>query len=132
MSAGERRARATFWLLDAPDALVHQSRKNPDGYGLATFEEDGTPEVVKHPSPAWSDDVFAREANEEESTTFVAHVRYASTGGLTEANTHPFEQDGRVFGHNGVVEGLDLIEERLGPDLDLVRGDTDSERLFAL
>jgi glutamine amidotransferase len=31
MSGGRRPLRATFWLLDAPDALVRQSRRNPDG-----------------------------------------------------------------------------------------------------
>ena len=67
-------------------------------------------------------------------TTFVAHVRYATTGSLDVRNTHPFLQDGRIFAHNGVVEGLDDIDERLrelGTD-DLVLGETDSERVFAL
>lgn len=41
---------------------------------------------------------------------------------------------GRIFAHNGVVEGLDVLDERLrevGAD-DLVLGQTDSERVFAL
>ena len=49
-------------------------------------------------------------------------------------NTHPFLQDDRIFAHNGVVTGLDLVDGRLrelGVD-DLVQGDTDSERIFAL
>ncbi|MEQ0610736.1 class II glutamine amidotransferase, partial [Mycobacterium tuberculosis] len=53
---------------------------------------------------------------------------------LTSGNTHPFLQDGRIFAHNGVVEGLDVLDERLrevGAD-DLVLGQTDSERVFAL
>ncbi len=66
------------------------------------------------------------------SHTFVAHVRYASTGGLTPENTHPFEQSGRLFAHNGVIEGLDQLEAELGDARRLVRGDTDSERYFAL
>jgi glutamine amidotransferase len=48
------------------------------------------------------------------------------------ANTHPFEQQGRLFAHNGVLGGLARLEEHLGDDLALVEGDTDSERLFAL
>ena len=47
-------------------------------------------------------------------------------------NTHPFEQDGRLFAHNGVVEGLDRLDDHLGDDRSLVKGDTDSERFFAL
>jgi predicted glutamine amidotransferase len=48
------------------------------------------------------------------------------------ANTHPFEQEERVFAHNGHLEGLDVLDEHLGDYRRLVRGDTDSERFFAL
>jgi hypothetical protein len=81
---------------------------------------------------AYEDESFAREAKESESPTFVAHVRYASTGAVTLENTHPFEQHGRVFAHNGYVGDLATLESRLGEHRKLVQGDTDSERLFAL
>ena len=45
---------------------------------------------------------------------------------------HPFEQRGRLFAHNGVVEELPALEAHLRDALALVQGDTDSERLFAL
>ena len=76
--------------------------------------------------------MFAREAKERESPTFVAHVRDALTGAVTLENTHPFEQHGRVFAHNGCVGDLATLESRLGEHRKLVQGDTDSERLFAL
>ena len=79
-----------------------------------------------------ADELFAREAKERESPTFVAHVRYASTGAVTLANTHPFEQHGRVFAHNGYIGDLPTLESRLGEHGRLVGGDTDSERFFAL
>jgi len=132
MSGGQRRMNATFWLLEASDSLAEQSRRNPDGYGLATFAEDGTPEIKKRPAAAYDDEEFAREAKQEESRTFVAHVRYASTGKVAMENTHPFEQKGRVFAHNGVIGGLDSLDARLGDYASLVHGETDSERFFAL
>jgi predicted glutamine amidotransferase len=132
MSGGRRRLRATFWLLEAPDSLAQQSHRNPDGSGLGTFEEDGTPEVDKRPVAAYEDEPFAREAREERSRTFVAHVRYASTGARTYENTHPFEQHGRLFAHNGAFLGLETLEQELGDHRGLVHGDTDSERWFAL
>jgi glutamine amidotransferase len=132
MHAGSRRLKATFWLLEAPDSLSDQSRRNPDGYGLGTFAADGTPVVAKQPAAAYEEESFAREAREEESTTFTAHVRYASTGGKSVVNTHPFEQEGRLFAHNGHVGGLERLEAQLGDYRDLVQGDTDSERVFAL
>jgi len=132
MSGAPRRVSATFWLLDASDSLAVQSRREPDGTGLGWFDQDGTPRVAKQPIAAYEDAAFAREAREVSSQTFIAHIRYASTGGLSTENTHPFELDGRLFAHNGVIEGLPSLEAELGDDLRLVRGETDSERFFAL
>jgi predicted glutamine amidotransferase len=132
MSAGSEPARATFWLLDAPDSLREQSRREPDGTGLGWFDEAGVAHVSKQAHAAYEDRTFARKARELSSRTFVAHVRFASTGALERRNTHPFEQDGRLFAHNGVIEELATLERHLGKDMGLVAGDTDSERLFAL
>ena len=132
MSAGSEPAKATFWLLDAPDSLSQQSRREPDGTGLGWFDERGAPHVSKQPLAGYEDRRFAHEAREVCSTTFVAHVRFASTGALELRNTHPFEQRGRLFAHNGVIEDLPALDAHLGPDRELVKGDTDSERFFAL
>ena len=132
MSAAPHRVHATFWLLDAEDSLAEQSRRMPDGTGLGSFSADGTPLLEKQPIAAYEDRQFALEARERESRTFVAHVRYATTGGTVLANTHPFEQNGRLFAHNGVIEDLPLLEAELGDYRNLVHGDTDSERFFAL
>lgn len=132
MSAGREPARATFWLLQAPDSLARQSHREPDGTGLGWFDGDGAPHVSKQPIAAYGDAEFAREAHEVCSRTFIAHIRFASTGALDLRNTHPFEQDGRLFAHNGVIEDLPALEAHLGDDRRLVKGDTDSERFFAL
>ena len=134
LHAGTNVVTATFWLLDAPDNLAEQSRKNPDGTGLGVFDGQGRPQVQKQPIAAWQDSAFATEAHEMTGTTFIAHVRYATTGSHDVVNTHPFLQDGRIFAHNGVVEGLDALDERLREvgAADLVLGQTDSERVFAL
>jgi predicted glutamine amidotransferase len=137
LSAAPRRVTATFWLIDAPDSLAVQSRREPDGVGLGVFEPDGTAEVHKRPIAAYQDAEFAREAREVSSSTFLAHVRYASTGHLRTENTHPFLQDGRLFAHNGVVTGLGRLRAKLGEELgaalgELVGGETDSEQVFAL
>lgn len=127
-------ATATFWLLDAPDNLRAQSKKNPDGTGIGVFTGHGRPVLDKQPMAAWEDRAFACEAHLLSGTTFIAHVRYASTGALSVVNTHPFLQDQRLFAHNGVVEGLDVLDARLAQlsVSDLVFGQTDSERVFAL
>lgn len=134
LHAGTHACTATFWLLDAPDSLSEQSRRNPDGTGLGIFDDRAQPHLYKEPMAAWQDAAFATEAHRMTGTTVIAHVRYATTGSLDIRNTHPFLQDGRIFAHNGVVEGLDILDERLREvgAADLVLGDTDSERVFAL
>ncbi|MUL85171.1 MULTISPECIES: class II glutamine amidotransferase [unclassified Mycolicibacterium] len=134
LHAGRRLVAATFWLLDAPDNLAEQSRRNPDGTGLGVFGAGGVAELYKEPVAAWQDSEFATEAHDVTATTFIAHVRYASTGALDLVNTHPFLQDGRIFAHNGVVDGLDALDDRIRElgVADLVGGQTDSERVFAL
>ena len=132
MSGGREAVRATFWLLEAPDSLAEQSRREPDGTGLGTYDPDGHPIVSKQPLAAYEDQQFAQEAREVSSRTFVAHVRYASTGAVSPENTHPFEQRGRLFAHNGVIENIARLEQELGDAATLVQGETDSERYFAL
>jgi predicted glutamine amidotransferase len=130
--AGAEDVNATFWLLDAPVSIAELSHRNADGYGLAAFAGDDELALVRAPIRAADDEEFAAAARATHASVFLAHVRYADTGGVSEANTHPFTIDGRAFAHNGVVSDLDELERRLGADRALVRGDTDSERFFAL
>src|SRR6202035_3532930 len=132
MSGGRHRVWATFWLLEAPDSLSRQSLGEPDGSGLGCYDEHGTPQVFKAPMAAYEDMEFARRARDVCSRTFIAHIRYASTGPVSLVNTHPFEQQGRLFAHNGVIGDLPALEKELGPALEWVEGQTDSERFFAL
>ena len=134
LHAGDTAVPATFWLLDAPDSLSAQSRRNPDGAGIGVFGADGSPVLDKQPLAAWQDAEFAAGARHLRGTTFVAHVRYATTGAHLLVNTHPFLLDGRLFAHNGVVKGLPELDARLAElgVSELVQGDTDSERIFAL
>lgn len=132
LSASPHRGHASFWLLEAPDSLVAQSRRNPDGTGLGFFDPEGLPVLDKEPLAAYADGAFAREARHVSSRTFVSHIRYATTGEHTVENTHPFAMDGRLFAHNGVIGDLDKLDAELGEDAALVGGQTDSERYFAL
>jgi glutamine amidotransferase len=132
LTSGTVRVRATFWLLDAPDSLEAQSRRNVDGSGIGFFDPAGQPVVDKQPEPAFSGQEFIHEAREACSATFVAHVRWATAGGRTIHNTHPFTMRGRIMAHNGGFGELPRIDEQLGTYASLVLGDTDSERYFAL
>lgn len=132
LTSGSRPIEATFWLLDAPDSERALSSRTPDGAGLATFGEDRSPQIVKQPISSRAGADFAHQPRTVTSSTFIAHVRHASTGKTSLANTHPFEHEGRVFAHNGVIEELGRLDDQLGEYRALVQGDTDSERYFAL
>jgi predicted glutamine amidotransferase len=123
---------ATFWLLEAPDSLRSQSHREPDGTGLGFYDAQGAPQIDKQPLAAFRDRAFAQAARTVRSATFVSHVRFATTGALELRNTHPFEQHGRLFAHNGVIGDTAGLDRRLGAASSLVGGDTDSERFFAL
>jgi glutamine amidotransferase len=134
LHAGADPVTASFWLLDSPDSLREQSHRNPDGAGIGVFGPNGEPLLDKQPIAGYEDDEFTREARTARSRTFIAHVRYASVGAHTIANTQPFTMDGRIFAHNGTLTGIEELDRRL-LELDaagLVLGDTDSERMFAL
>jgi predicted glutamine amidotransferase len=132
LNAGREPVSASFWLVDAPDSLEVQSHRNVDGSGIGFFDPAGALVLDKQPEPAFTDQEFLREARRARSATFVAHVRYATAGSRTLANTHPFTMRGRIMAHNGGFGELDRLEEQLGPYRELVEGDTDSERYFAL
>jgi predicted glutamine amidotransferase len=132
LTAGSEPVHATFWLIDAPDSLEVQSRRNVDGSGIGFFDPWGAPVLDKQPEAAFRDEEFIREAKQAESAVFVAHVRWATAGGRTLQNTHPFTMQGRIMAHNGGFGEAQRVEEQLGRYRELVLGDTDSERYFAL
>jgi predicted glutamine amidotransferase len=121
-------ASARFWLLNAPDSVVDQSHRNADETGLAYYDEDRRATVDKQPIVAHQDQEFASEAHQVRSHLFVAHVRHATQGRVSQKNTQPFVHEGLVFAHNGNVEGLENLPFPVGP----LHGNTDSERYFAL
>ena len=132
MSGGTREVQATFWLLDAPSSLLLLSESQPDGVGLGTFGAGGAPSVYRKPVAANRSDTFIAGAHQVRSRTFLAHIRQATAGEARIENTHPFEQHGRLFAHNGVLGDLPGLRRRLGRDTELVHGATDSELYFAL
>jgi predicted glutamine amidotransferase len=133
MTAGTERVAVTYWLLDASDSLVEQSHFEPDGTGLAFFDEAGNTVVDRQPIAAFRDDEFMKEARTERSSTFLAHIRFASVPSFAISDTHPFQREGRLFAHNGILYGVEDLEREVGADyMGPVEGRTDSERLFAL
>jgi predicted glutamine amidotransferase len=126
-------------LVFAPHALARQSccdlrgECHPNGWGIGYFAH-GLPVRVRSTRPAGDDPRYA-EAARAVSPIVVGHVRQASVGGVSEANTHPFAHGRWLFAHNGTVQGFDNDPEplrRLIPShlRERIEGETDSEHLF--
>ena len=112
--------------------LIHP---NKSGWGIA-YHEGKDALLIKEPEPA-SDSPWVRfiENQPLTSTSIIAHVRYATAGAPSFANTHPFirELGGQMhfFAHNGGLDGIwdkkSLRSGRFHP-----AGETDSEFAFCL
>lgn len=132
MNAGVREVRATYWLLDAPDSMLVESHRNPDGAGIGWFGADGAAHIDKAPRSAFTDAAFTSDARSVSACTVVTHVRAATAGHDALVNTHPFEFDGLVVAHNGGFGDLPAVDAELGAWASRVQGQTDSERYAAL
>jgi predicted glutamine amidotransferase len=126
-------------LARAENALRVQSRAHPHGWGIGWWEgpRNHLVRLERGTGPAHAEAEFDRVAAAVSTTQAIAHVRRASVGPPGLANAHPFRHGRWLFAHNGTVSGWDraraAIEAEIEPRfLAGVRGETDSERLFAL
>ncbi|MEM6990305.1 MAG: class II glutamine amidotransferase [Myxococcota bacterium] len=123
-------------LVSADNALMQQSDRHPDGWGVAYYNA-GAPHVIKSVASAMEDHLFQRVSGIVASETVLAHLRKATQGSLSIINTHPFQYGQWVFVHNGNIAGFaeirDELISRVPPVLRrFILGDCDSEVLFYL
>lgn len=132
-------------LKEAPRSLARLSKEHPDGWGVAAH---GDPEAIPPPSersphengwrihkgtrPAGECDRFHQVAARSAGNVLIAHVRQKTVGPTRIENTHPFIQSGWVFAHNGTLKDYAWVRAAISPSrIAMLRGDTDSEVLFA-
>ena len=134
-------------LLKPSNSLVHQSYDagemsqtlNGDGFGLGWYVHDigKVPGLFRSISPAWNNNNLLYNAPLIKTDCMFAHIRAASEGVISEANSHPFHYGHFLMMHNGGVPQFSKIRRRLlsllSDELFLwVKGQTDSELVFAL
>jgi transglutaminase-like putative cysteine protease/predicted glutamine amidotransferase len=121
----------------APSFTLHclgEGRTLPDGWGLGYYPA-GEPSaaILKEPAPP-QDSIRSQLAlawEQVESSVFVLHIRHATWGALSDANTQPFSRTWArrdwLFGHAG---SLDHMPETTGPFEPV--GSTDTEQMFCM
>lgn len=136
-------------LVTRPEnSLIHQSvhaseRPEPlngDGFGLVWYvPEEAEPARFRSLTPAWNNANLAELARVTRSRCIMAHVRAATSGtyDVAEDNCHPFRCGPFAFMHNGDIPAFSkirrpLMESLSDPGFASVRGNTDSEHMFAL
>ncbi len=122
--------------------LAHQFRDhefptNGDGFGMAWVGPRGTLGQFHEVTPAWDSQNLRSLAEQISAPVFLAHVRAAPGGTISQQNCHPFVQDGWMFQHNGNVGGFDLIRRELCLEIapryfSQLRGNSDTEVCFYL
>lgn len=134
-------------IIKPANSLVSQSlfaresdvRTNGDGFGVGWY----SPKISINPAlftsiqPAWNDRNLLHLCSKIKSPCFFGHVRAASAGGVTHYNCHPFIYDRWMFMHNGGINDFELVKRHLRHLLEddiysWIKGDTDSEHIFAL
>jgi glutamine amidotransferase len=120
-------------LREAPRSLAALSRVHRDGWGIAVFDDQvGAWQLDKGVACAGEDERFMRLAVGSGGDVLVSHIRQKTVGETSVANTHPFARGRWIFAHNGTVKDMDWLRSRTSPERAAeVRGETDSERLFA-
>lgn len=118
---------------------MREAALNADGFGFGWYADDGAPATYANTCPMWSDANLESLGRTLSATLWLANVRSATPGqSISHANTQPFRQGRLLFLHNGYIR--DFGERRrpafhafLRPEIQAsIRGDTDSEYLFAL
>lgn len=110
---------------------------NGDGFGVGWYGENRYPGVFRDTTPAWHDDNLRHLTAQIRSHLFFAHVRASSGPDVQRTNCHPFQHESWLFQHNGKIGGFDRVKRALDQAIDpelypLIRGSTDSERMFFL
>lgn len=134
-------------LYQPKNSLINQSISakeleeplNGDGFGIGWYVPDVNYEPVTFVSinPAWSNRNLRNLAPKIRTECFIAHVRAASVGEVSESNCHPFQYKNLLMMHNGGVENFSALKRQIREPLsdefyNWIKGQTDSEHLFAL
>lgn len=134
-------------LIKPKNSLLNQSinaqesemHVNGDGFGMGWYQKSirNEPALYKSIRPAWNDPNLRYNAGIIKTNCLLAHVRAATAGSISYANTHPFVFREYLMMQNGGIKEFAQIKKKLIARLDdkmfdWIKGQTDTEYIFAL
>ena len=103
-----------------------------NGWGILAYKNNAILDKKKSPTDAYSDKNYYKIANKvsyKKTDLILAHLRKASVGNSSIANTHPFIYKKYAFAHNGTIFNSEKIPLK-DKYKKLLKGTTDSEKFF--
>lgn len=130
------RSKRPLSVHSAFDGLRKLAAEHKDGWGVASFFPNVPPKVEWRVETAEHCPRFL-EIGQQDAHAMAVHIRLASVGTVRERNNHPFVAGPWVFMHNGTLKEFTSVrakfEDEIAPRFrEEFRGETDSERCFAL
>ena len=111
------------------EGLKRLEYRGYDSAGVALLQEDGTLNRVRRTGKVQAL-VDAIDGDNGLGTTGIAHTRWATHGGVTEANAHPHFSNERIaVVHNGIIENYMDLREELQDKGYTFTSDTDTETI---
>ncbi len=134
-------------IIKPENSLINQSYHakemdeplNGDGFGLGWYVKSirEEPALFNSITPAWNNINLKYNAGVIQSNCILAHIRAATEGIVSELNAHPFHYKQYLMMHNGGILNFrkirrDLIYQLSDTYFNWIKGQTDSEHIFAL